>query len=302
MKQHIKNKELLVRKRMSAFLEKLLRYCGYDFRHDLYKQIIYAETEVRTPFEEKIKNLFDAYCYLLFNHKNPLTKDILKRFFYIIGGKETEQARLIRMSTKLFHLNNLPPLEKAIEYHLFVYSELDDFADDDRLIISLMFFNYVLVKGGIPTLRFLAPMLKKYEERRNRYFEGDKQPLYEFFLAQLQEAKFQDKSYYKKLKPLSFREIFETFLADKERLQKQYFVQSLGIFGSFAKGLQRFDSDIDLLVSFSQNISYEKKLQKVDELSAYYYDIFDRFVDFTEISEYVNDEIVKEITNYTKIF
>ena len=31
------NKELIVRKRIASFLEKLLRYFGYDFRHDLYK-------------------------------------------------------------------------------------------------------------------------------------------------------------------------------------------------------------------------------------------------------------------------
>ena len=33
------NKELLVRKKMASFIEKLLRCLDYDFRHDIFKQI-----------------------------------------------------------------------------------------------------------------------------------------------------------------------------------------------------------------------------------------------------------------------
>ena len=62
-------KELLVRKRIALFLEKILRFLGYDFRHDIYKGITYFEMATETEFEEKIKNLYDGFIYLLHNNK-----------------------------------------------------------------------------------------------------------------------------------------------------------------------------------------------------------------------------------------
>ena len=56
---------------MSHFIEKLLRYYKYDIRHDLYKGIIYSETQVRTETEWKIKHLYEGFSYLINNHMNP---------------------------------------------------------------------------------------------------------------------------------------------------------------------------------------------------------------------------------------
>lgn len=295
-------KELIVRKRMSSFLEKLLRFCGYDFRHDLYKQIIYGEAEICTPLEEKIKNFYDAYHYLLYNSKRPLNKDVLNRFFYLLSGKECDKSFLIKTASKFFYLNDLPSVEKAIEFHMFVYAELNAADDTDRLIISLMFFNYTLIKSGIPTLRFVASALQTYVQAREKYLNGDRTPLYEWFWEQLRESKFQDKTYYGNLKPLSLQEISDRISKDKNWLQSQFGIRHVYVFGSFAKELQRIDSDIDLMVVFSQNLSYEKKMQNVEELSTYYFNVFNRFIDFLEISEFVNEEIIKEVTTYLKIY
>ncbi len=47
--EQYKNKELVVRKQMAGFLEKLFRHAGYDFRHDLFKNVVYGEKEHNTP-------------------------------------------------------------------------------------------------------------------------------------------------------------------------------------------------------------------------------------------------------------
>ena len=59
------NKELLVRKKMASFIEKLLLFLDYYFRNDIFKKIIYSQIAVKTPLEEWIKNSYDAFCYLL---------------------------------------------------------------------------------------------------------------------------------------------------------------------------------------------------------------------------------------------
>ena len=34
--------ELIVRKKVARFIEKYFRFLGHDFRHDLFKQIVYS--------------------------------------------------------------------------------------------------------------------------------------------------------------------------------------------------------------------------------------------------------------------
>lgn len=296
------NKEILVRKRMSAFIEALFRFFGYNFRHDDYKQLIYAEAGTKTDLEEKIKQTYDAYHYLLFNSQNPLTSGILKRFFYILIGEEMDNSMLIRMSSKFFEMNNLPTLEKAINYHLYIYEELSYLEEEQRFMISIMFFNYILAKSGIPTLRFVKSVLMDYVKHRDAFFAGDKTAMYELMLEQLRYAKVQDKDFYKKLKPLYIRDVYHQFLKDKDVLKEQYGILGISIFGSFAKENQRLDSDIDLLVVFSNDLSYEEKIKKVEDFSKFYLRVFNRFIDVLEVGEYVGDWIIKEITNYKKIF
>lgn len=52
----IDGKQLLVRKKMGSFIEKILHYYGVVFQHDRFKKIIYGEDGYLTPIEDK-KNL-----------------------------------------------------------------------------------------------------------------------------------------------------------------------------------------------------------------------------------------------------
>ena len=49
--------ELIVRKKLTQFIEKYFRYLGYDFRHTLFKQIVYMETPIQTQLEHTLKKL-----------------------------------------------------------------------------------------------------------------------------------------------------------------------------------------------------------------------------------------------------
>ena len=297
-----KNKELIVRKKMSHFLEKLLRFYGKDIRHDLYKGIIYSEEQVRTEEEWKIKNFYDGLNYLLNNHMNPLSKELLKKFFYILYGKEFDELLLLRLCSKFFYLYESPALEKAIEYHLYVYEELKDFKEYERTIISLMFFNYVLVKEGIPCIHIFGRDVENYVKYRDEYFNNQKTNIYQLMYEIIKKNKFQDKSYYLNLRPIEVKKIYEVISNDKEKLQSKYRIRNMYIYGSFAKDKQRIDSDIDLVARFSLDLTYDEKKKISEELMNYYYEIFNRFVDIMEIGDYLNDEFIKEVTRIKKIF
>ena len=56
----------------------------------------------------------------------------------------------------------------------------------------------------------------------------------------------------------SAQEIKKFLASHKEELAKQYGVSRLGVFGSWVRGEQKADSDIDLLVEFSRPIGLIK--------------------------------------------
>lgn len=301
---NIKNgQELIVRKRIASFLEKYWRHAGYDFRHDIYKKIIYQEEGYNTVFEEKMKNYYDAYVYLLSNHKNPFTKEMLMKFFFIIDGKVIDQYLALKLASSFFDNIDSPPIEAAITYHLRAYEVMMEFEEEKKELVSLMLFNYTLLKHNIPTIQILKSDYPSYEIARKKYFEGDKTKMFIFFMDLFKnKAKFQDKSYYQNLKEITTKDIYCELKKDKDWLNKEFSIKSISIYGSFAKGESRIDSDIDLLVKFSEDLTRDEKDKNIEYLSRYYLDVFNHHIDITEVNEYLDDDFIKEITKVKKIF
>lgn len=74
---------------------------------------------------------------------------------------------------------------------------------------------------------------------------------------------------------LTYKEILEAFRSERTFLQKEFGVINIGIFGSYVKGIQQDDSDIDLFVEFEKpsfdwtaglQIYLERKFNKKIEL------------------------------------
>ena len=291
----VQNKRVLVRKKIANFLEKALRYCGYDFDHDVFKKIIYSEDEYRTPVEEKIKSSYDAYIYLLSNDRNKISRSLWKRFYYIYAEEELEQFLSIKLSTKYFHINHLAPIEQAIEYHLYVYQELKDLKEEDRFMISLMIFNYILVKNQIPCVQIFKKDIKEYVKARDSFFSGDKKPMLEFTLNLLKNNPYMDKQFYKDLIPVTLSDIIQFVEEKKEEFKTKYQIKGLWIHGSITKRIERIDSDIDFFVEMSLDLLNEEKLALIEDLKQVFFDKFKRMVDLHEIVEYLDDDIIKEM-------
>ena len=218
----IKGKELIVRKNVASFLEKILQFLGYDFRHDIYKKIVYSEKSIVTPLEEKIKNYYDAYVFLLNNYKNPITKNLLMRFFYIIFGHEFDGYTICKLVNMFFNYDDLSGIEIAIKYHIDIYKELKNYSLEERLIISLMIFNFMLLRYNIPTIKLTQKEINKYVEARDAYISGNRILIYDVILRLMNNNdKYQDITYYKNLKELSLTDIIDVFNKDKEYLKQE---------------------------------------------------------------------------------
>jgi predicted nucleotidyltransferase len=65
----------------------------------------------------------------------------------------------------------------------------------------------------------------------------------------------------------SLDEIKEVLDKHKEELKRRYGVKEIGIFGSFARGEEKDDSDVDILVEFDGPIGFFKFLELEEFLS-----------------------------------
>lgn len=296
------NKELYVRKVLVSFIEDVFNFLGYNLEHDRIKKVLYAEDSFKSIDEENIKRVYDAYIYLVFNAKNPLTNRILNTFFYIYFGKEIDTNISLRIVSKFFDFIDKPIIESATDFHICVFNEIDFINEEDKLIISLIFFNYFLIKNDIPTIRMMVSDLESYLEKKKDYEKGNKISLYQFFFELIDKAKVQDKSYYQNLKELTLKDIYKTLKEDEEFIKKNYSIKHLSVFGSFAKQINRIDSDIDLLASFSLDLTSNEKKEIVVQFKNHYFNKFSRFIDVSEISEYLDDEFIKRIPYVKKIF
>lgn len=84
-------------------------------------------------------------------------------------------------------------------------------------------------------------------------------------------------------------------LQNKQQELEQYGVQRIGLFGSFVRGDNKLDSDIDFLVDFQKE---KKTLHNLIYLGDYLENLFGRKVDLVTpqgLSKYIGPHILKEV-------
>ena len=62
------------------------------------------------------------------------------------------------------------------------------------------------------------------------------------------------------------------------------------------------DSDIDLLMRLSLDISYDDRLKIIEELKDVLFLKFNRFTDIEEVREFFSEDFIKEAKKIKKIF
>ena len=292
----VKDKELVVRKKIASIIEKMLRHLGYDFLHDRYKEIVYSESKCVTEEEHYIKNLYDGFIYLLNNKKTTITNNFLKKFLYIITDKIYDDYLLSSIAKYYFDLSECSPIEQAVDMNIYIYQKLIN--EKDILLISYMFFSLILVKHDIPCIQITRKYIIKYEDLLKN---NKKEEMYSFIYKLIIEAKYMDKTYYQNLTPLTYDEIYKTIKGQEAYLKEEYKVEGVVLYGSFVKGINRYDSDIDLLVKVSGNMTYEMKKKKLENMKEYLTNLFNRFVDIVELGSIMSDSLLIELTQYKKI-
>jgi len=87
--------------------------------------------------------------------------------------------------------------------------------------------------------------------------------------------------------------VFNVLKSHKNEIKAKYNVKKIGIFGSYAKGQQNEESDVDILVEF-QKPSFDHFMK----VSFYLEDLFDKKVDLltpNSLSPFMKTSVEKEV-------
>lgn len=299
----IKGKETIVRKRIVNFFEKIFNYLGYDFKHDTYKAIVYCEEEYITKTETKFKMAYDSFMYLVFNRKNQLSTYILNTYFQILMGNKMDEALCLKLCNKYYFLYDETPIDKALLFSIHVYNELFQLEKEDRLITSLIMFNYCLITSDIPCVQFLAGDIPKYIEMIEEYkVHKDITKMYMFIIELFNKQAFQEKQYYKNNKNVDVKEVYSELYLNKEKIKKEYGIKNIYLYGSFSKNKNRMDSDFDFIIAFDLDLLVEEKEKLKLNFNNYIYSKFNRYSDIHELSNYLTNESLIKNRRIKKIF
>lgn len=65
----------------------------------------------------------------------------------------------------------------------------------------------------------------------------------------------------------TLEEIKEIIQANKDELSRQYGLKEIGVFGSYVRGVQREESDLDILIEFAEPVGFVKFMRLENRLS-----------------------------------
>lgn len=264
-----------------------------EFDYQDYKKQAFGTKKVKLTLERKMKNTYDAFVYLIENKENELNDSLLKRLIYLLYEEEKNNL-LSLIKNKYYELTSYDVTRKMIEMFLAIKNS-EELSSEDRFILGILFIVYLFYKENDKVLLLYKRKLKELKEETNK--EKLKLTIVELIVEQKEDTK----SYYETLKAISTQEIYNKIKEKEIQIKEKYKVKSLSIFGSFSKGNERIDSDIDLLVTFEEGLTYEKRNDLVNKLKEYMYAFFNRRVDILENSGDISDSLIEEINKKIKI-
>jgi len=95
-------------------------------------------------------------------------------------------------------------------------------------------------------------------------------------------------------KMITKEEILKILARDKPQLQKRFKVSKLALFGSFARGDQRADSDVDILVEVDPSIGLEfvTLADRIEKLLGTSVDLVSSRAVSSRAMEYIKTELI----------
>lgn len=282
-----------------SFVAKVINHKKNSTDILMLKEMYSLRKEYFSREEEEAKVIMDTYMYLLINVTNSLSELIVDKSIYLLTNKKINKEKVKQIINEFILIDQEVNLEKIIETS-FKLSKLIK-KSKYQYIYLLMLINFLLIHYEFNQIKYLESDFKYLDKYIKEYQKNNKNNLIEFIEYKEKNSRVLPDNYYSNLKEIKLEEIVNYIESNKERYIKKYYIDSLAIFGSFAKGKARIDSDIDLIIKLKNNVSILTRQRIKEDIQQELYLKFDRLCDVYIIRKEFTDKEVKIFKDNIKI-
>lgn len=286
-------------KEIPAFITKIINHIGYQLQIFQVKDMFNLNYEVFSKEEEKVKDYLDTYIYLLNNSSNIISLKIISKSIYLLNNQRIKKERIEKIISNFISIKQEVNVMKIIDVSYQLSRLIRN--KKDQYIYFLMLINYLLIHYEFKLVKYYDQDFVILDQIIKEYEKGNKNLLERYITYKQELSRTLEEGYYQNLKKISLDEIIEYIKTNEEIFKEKYQVESLAIFGSFVKGKERLDSDIDLLIRFKPFLPLLRRncyLQEIQELVKYK---FNRFCDIHVESDILSEHEIKIFKENIKI-
>ena len=286
-------------KEIPAFITKISNHIGYQVQIFQVKDMYNGDYECFSSEEDRVKSYLDCYIFLLNNVPNVICKSIVEKAIFIMSQKRVNKSRLEEVISEFISIKEERNIKKIINISFNLSSLIRN--NKDKYIFRLMIMNYLLLHYHYKAIKYYRGDFKILDQYLKEYSNGNKENLENYIISKEVESKELSEDYYMNLKEVKLEEIVEFIKINKEEFIKKYRIDSLAIFGSFAKGKERLDSDIDIMIRFEDFVPLLKRNQYVKEIEDKLFNKFNRFSDIHVENEIMSEQEIKIFKDNIKV-
>lgn len=300
--KEILDSEKITRKRSAGFIKKLITVLGYEVDYNQYKSLIYAERSPNNIEEKYIKAVYDSYIYLISNCKTPLDETVLNKFLYVMKKEEFNSDEILKIQTAFYYPSDKNIIERLAKFCFEIYEILFRRTIDERVLISLILCNYLLLSENYLSVQIGKKDLKNYLCLIEKYKLGQHKGLQDYFYRIITNQDIQSYEYYQNLKNINSDMVIKMFNREKEQIKEKYKIEKMYLFGSIAQDATRFDSDIDIYLQYEEGLTKTEKNQYKEGFVEEYKRKFNRNIDVQEDGRFINKDLITIVKTMIKIF
>ena len=253
------------------FIYLITKLSNMSIIQERVRKINYDEFKCITLQEKEIKRLSNSCDYLFHNMNQVFVEELLTQSYFLLTNELLEESIAKKMIEIYYKNIDVAPHSLATLLHLYIIHNIKKRNIEFAFLIS----NYIMLKKE---RWFLMP----YEYCHNDYREA----IENNDLSSLIRIFYDIELVKKEKKPcsLTLEEVIKKVKTIKENLINEYNIDKLYLFGSFAKGKNTGNSDLDFTVVFNESLINKEKNEQMKVLKKYMSNEFNCDVDLLDFS------------------
>lgn len=271
------------------FIEFTSRLIGYGLPHERFKRIILDDFKAESMEEKEVKQFANAYLYILNNINQSVTKEMIQESYYLLTHKTLDEE----ISKQILETYYMYYDENSHYVAMLVHLKVLELIEMRTIEFAFILSNLVMFKKGRYPLIPYAYMFDVYKqtiEQKNK----DK------LMVIFSEIEAISKPHENHLS-LSKEEIIFKIQESKNYLMKEYHIQKLYLYGSYAKEKVTSQSDLDLLVIFDKEMLPLERGIVIKNLTDYLENKINIHLDILDFTHALENLDISEMENLITI-